>query len=57
MKITESELEQIIDEETKEVVNEMLPALAAAAKSPVGQAVGRAAANQLGSMAKKRPCP
>ena len=49
MKITESELEQIIDEETKEVVNEMLPALAAAAKSPVGQAVGRAAANQLGS--------
>jgi uncharacterized protein YpuA (DUF1002 family) len=54
MKITESELEQIIDEETKEVVNEMLPALAAAAKSPVGQAVGRAAANQLGSMAKKK---
>jgi hypothetical protein len=54
MKITESELKEIIEEETEEVIQELAPALAALGGAAVraGGAVGRAAMKGAGAIGK-----
>ena len=54
MKITESQLKEIIEEETEEVIQELAPALAAlgGAAARAGGAVGRAAMKGAGAVGK-----
>ena len=54
MKITESQLKEIIEEETEEVIQELAPALAAlgGAAARAGGAVGRAAMKGAGAIGK-----